>query len=82
MPFVKTINITMNYSFRKLWNTMFLFVGPAWYLLVWMIWSSGQLLSIGDKIVFLCVVIPGFLLIYSSGFFIEGWHEKKKKARV
>jgi hypothetical protein len=27
------------------------------------------------------MVIPGFLLIYSSGFFIEGWHEKKKIGR-
>ena len=71
----------MKYSFRRLWNTMFLFVGPAWYLLVWMIWSSGQLQTIGDKITFLGVVIPGFLLIYSSGFFIEGWHEKKQKGR-
>ena len=71
----------MKYSFRKLWNTMFLFVGPALYPLVWMIWSSGQLSSIGDKIMFLCMVIPGVLLIYSSGFFIKGWHEKKKKAR-
>jgi hypothetical protein len=60
---------------------MFLFVGPAWYLLVWMIWSSGQLETIGDKILFLGIVIPGFLLIYSSGFFIEAWHEKKKKAK-
>jgi hypothetical protein len=27
------------------------------------------------------MVIPGFLLIYGSGFLIEGWHEKKKKGR-
>ena len=77
---VKTINV-MKYSFKRLWNTTFLFVGPVWCVLVWMIWSSGQLPAIGDKISFLGVVIPGFLLIYSSGFFIEGWHEKKKKAR-
>jgi hypothetical protein len=73
--------MTMKNSFRKLWNTMFLFVGPAWYLLVWMIWSSGQLQTIGDKTTFLVMVIPGFLLIYSSGFFIERWHEKKQKGR-
>ncbi|TLU87837.1 MAG: hypothetical protein FDX21_03200 [Chlorobium sp.] len=71
----------MKYSFKRLWNTAFLFVGPAWYLLVWMIWSSGQLQTTGDKISFLCIVIPGFLTVYSSGFFIERWHEKKKKAR-
>ncbi len=72
----------MKYSFKSLWNRAFLFVGPGWYFLVWMIWSSGQLQSIGDRITFLCIVIPGFLIIYSSGFLIEGWHEKKKKDRI
>ncbi len=72
----------MKYSFKRLWNTAFLFVGPAWYVLVWMIWSSGQLLTIRDKITFLGIVIPGFLIIYSSGFLIEGWHEKKKKGNT
>jgi len=71
----------MKYSFKRLWNTTFLFVGPAWYLLVWMIWSSGQLPTTGEQIPFLCVVIPGFLLIYCSGFFIEGWHKKKQSVR-
>ena len=61
---------------------MFLFVGPAWFVLVWMIWSSGQMQTMADRITFLSIVIPGFLLIYSSGFFIEGWHEKKRKARL
>jgi hypothetical protein len=70
----------MKNSFKLLWNRAFLFVGPAWYLLVWMIWSSGQLVSIADRLTFLCMVIPGFLIVYSSGFFIEGWHEKKKRA--
>jgi len=71
----------MNYSFKRLWNTTFLFVGPAWYVLVWMIWSSSQLQNIGDKITFLSVVIPGFLLIYGAGFFIEEWHNKKQAKR-
>ncbi len=71
----------MKYSFKRLWNLMFLFVGPGWSLLVWMIWSSGQLHSPGEKILFLSVVIPGFLLIYFSGFFIEGWHKRKQSAR-
>jgi len=44
-----------------------------------MIWFSGQLVTISDKIIFLCIVIPGFLVVYSSGYFIEGWHEKKKR---
>jgi hypothetical protein len=68
----------MKYSFKKLWNTMFLFIGPGWYLLVWMIWSSDQLQTIDEKLVFLGIVIPGFLLIYFSGFWIEGWHKKKQ----
>ncbi|MEI8031914.1 MAG: hypothetical protein WCH05_00995 [Chlorobiaceae bacterium] len=71
----------MKYSFKRLWNGMFLFVGPGWSLLVWMIWSSGQLNSPADKIIFLSVVIPGFLFIYFSGFFIEGWHKRKQGAR-
>jgi hypothetical protein len=74
--------MVMQHSFKRLWNTTFLFVGPIWFLLVWMIWSSGQLLSIDDKLSFLGAVIPGFLLIYGSGFLIEGWHEKKKKGRA
>lgn len=69
----------MKYDFKKLWNTTFLFIGPIWCLLIWAIWSSGQLPTVREQIPFLSVVIPGFLVIYSSGFFIEGWHEKKKK---
>jgi len=72
----------MEYSFKRLWNTAFLFVSPVWYMLVWIIWSSGQLQTIRDKIIFLGIVIPGFLIIYSSGFIIERWHEKKKKGRI
>ncbi|NTW57408.1 MAG: hypothetical protein HGB20_10285 [Chlorobiaceae bacterium] len=68
----------MKYSFKKLWNTMFLFIGPGWYVLVWMIWSSGQLQAIEEKLIFLGVVIPGFLMIYFAGFWIEGWHKKKQ----
>jgi len=71
----------MNYSFKRLWNRAFLFVGPAWFLLVWMIWSSGQLITVADKITFIGIVIPGFLIVYTTGFFIEGWHEKKKRGR-
>jgi hypothetical protein len=71
----------MNYSFKRLWNRAFLFVGPAWFLLVWIIWSSGQLITVADKITFIGIVIPGFLIVYSTGFFIEGWHEKKKRGR-
>jgi len=47
-----------------------------------MIWSSGQLQTIDDKILFLAIVIPGFLLIYFSGFFIEGWHKKKQASQT
>jgi len=71
----------MNNSFKTLWNRAFLFVGPSWSLLVWMIWSSGQLETFSDKLTFLAMVIPGFLLVYASGFFIEQWHEKKQRAR-
>ena len=71
----------MKHSFKELWNRAFLFVGPCWYLLVWMIWSSGQLVTMAEKITFLAVVVPGFILVYCSGFFIEGWHEKKKRLR-
>jgi len=47
-------------------------------MLAWMIWSSGQLQTVGDQMTYLAVVVPGFIVIYLSGFFIEGWHKKKK----
>jgi len=71
----------MKYGFNRLWNITCLFVGSLWSVLVWMIWSSGQLHSSGEKISFLAVVIPGFLIIYGAGFFIEGWHKKKQEGR-
>ncbi|NTV67814.1 MAG: hypothetical protein HGB06_09085 [Chlorobaculum sp.] len=67
----------MNYSFKSLWNLMFLFVGPAWFVLVWMIWSSGQLKTEADQHLFFGLVIPGFILIYLSGFLIQKRHAKK-----
>jgi|APHig6443718053_1056840.scaffolds.fasta_scaffold04160_5 hypothetical protein len=69
----------MKYSFTKLWNITFLFVGPFWFVLAWMIWTSGQLQTFSDRMIYLGVVIPGFLIIYFSGFFIEGWHKKKQE---
>ncbi|MBM3422997.1 MAG: hypothetical protein FJY09_07105 [Chlorobi bacterium] len=68
----------MKYTFTTLWNVTFLFVGPLWFMLAWMIWSSGQLQTVGDQMTYLAVVVPGFIVIYLSGFFIEGWHKKKK----
>jgi hypothetical protein len=70
----------MNYSFKTLWNRMFLLTGPVWFVLVWMIWSSGQLKSAGDQQNFLGLVIPGFILIYLSGFMIQKRHAKKLEA--
>jgi len=70
----------MNNSFKSLWNKMFLFVGPVWFLLVWMIWSSGQLKTAADQQIFLGLVIPGFILIYVSGFLIQKRHAKKMEA--
>lgn len=69
----------MKYSFTTLWNITFVFVGPLWFVLAWLIWASGQLQTVGDRMTYLAVVIPGFLCIYLSGFLIEGWHKKKKK---
>ena len=59
----------MKYSFKSLWNRAFLFVGPGWYFLVWMIWSSGQLQSIGDRITFL--VSEPFLPKVKNAFILE-----------
>jgi hypothetical protein len=67
----------MNYSFKMLWNAMFLAVGPVWFLLVWMIWSSGQLKTAANQHLFLGLVVPGFILIYLSGFLIQKRHAKK-----
>lgn len=68
----------MKYSFTTLWNITFLFTGPVWALLVWMVWDSGQLQSEMDRTIFLSVIIPGFIAIYLSGFLIESWHKKKQ----
>lgn len=70
------------HTFKKLWNATFIFVGPLWFVLVWMIWKSGQLHFTQDKAIFLCVVIPGFIVVYLSGFLIESWHLKKKRQAV
>ncbi len=67
----------MNHSFTKLWNLTFAFAGPAWALLAWMIWSSGQLRTPQHQTLFLGIVIPGFILIYLSGFMIRNRHAKK-----
>lgn len=69
----------MTYRFSMLWNAMFLFMGPLWFLLCWMIWESEQLQSVEDKLIYLVIVIPGFFAVYLSGFFIERWHKKKQR---
>lgn len=68
----------MNQSFRKLWNITFLFVGPLWALFVWMVWTSGQLRTPQQEGLFFSVVIPGFILIYLSGFLIAKRHARKQ----
>lgn len=70
----------MNYSFKTLWNATFLGIGPLWFVLCRMIWGSGQLRTAKDEAVFLWVIIPGFILIYFSGFLIQRWHAGKKGA--
>ncbi|MBN1928641.1 MAG: hypothetical protein JW764_03780 [Chlorobiaceae bacterium] len=67
----------MNYSFKTLWNAMFVFVGPLWFALVWMIWDSGQLRTPHDQTLYFALVIPGFILIYLSGFLIQKRHSGK-----
>ncbi|NTV02241.1 MAG: hypothetical protein HGB04_05575 [Chlorobiaceae bacterium] len=67
----------MNQSFTTLWNITFAFTGPVWAVLAWMIWSSGQLRTPQDHTLFLAIVIPGFTLIYLSGFLIRNRHAKK-----
>ena len=67
----------MNYSFKQLWNATFYAIGPVWAVLVWMIWSSGQLKTAQQELMFFGVVIPGFILIYLSGFWIRNRHAKK-----
>ena len=67
----------MNYSFKTLWNATFVVVGPFWAVLAWMIWSSGQLRTPQHQTLFLGMVIPGFIMIYLSGFLIQKRHAKK-----
>lgn len=68
----------MNQSFAKLWNITFLVVGPLWALFVWMVWTSGQLRTPQQEILFFSVVVPGFILIYLSGFLIAKRHARKQ----
>lgn len=68
----------MNQSFAKLWNITFLVVGPLWALFVWMVWTSGQLRTPQQEILFFSVVIPGFIQIYLSGFLIAKRHARKQ----
>lgn len=68
----------LSYSFKTLWNRTYMFVGPLWLILVYFIWGSGQLKTPQDQIIFLSVVVPGFILTYISGFIIEKWHKNKK----
>ncbi|NTW84434.1 MAG: hypothetical protein HGB36_13945 [Chlorobiaceae bacterium] len=70
----------MNHSFTKLWNITFLVVTPIWAVFVWMIWTSGQLKTPHHELLFFSVVIPGFLLIYLSGFVIAKRHALKQSA--
>lgn len=56
---------------------MFLAVGPVWFVLVWMIWSSGQLKTEADQLLYFALIIPGFIVIYLSGFLIQKRHAKK-----
>jgi hypothetical protein len=70
----------MNNNFTSLWNITFLVTGPLWALLVWMIWTSGQLKTPQDQTIFLGVVIPTFILIYLSGFLIAKRHAKKQES--
>jgi hypothetical protein len=72
----------MNYSFKTLWNAMFVIVGPLWAVLAWMIWSSGQLKTPQHHAFFLGMVIPGFILIYLSGFVIRNRHAKKQNSEA
>ncbi|NTW51890.1 MAG: hypothetical protein HGB22_04815 [Chlorobiaceae bacterium] len=69
----------MNYSFKTLWNRTFYAVGPLWAALAWMIWTSGQLKTEAQHYLFLSIVIPGFILMYVSGFLIEKSHTKKMR---
>lgn len=69
----------MNQSFTKLWNITFLVVGPLWALFVWMVWTSGQLETLQQETLFFSVVIPGFILIYLSGFLIAKRHARKQR---
>jgi hypothetical protein len=67
----------MNERFTSLWNITILVTGILWAMLVWMIWTSGQLQTPADRQVFLLVVIPAFVLIYVSGFIIAKRHFRK-----
>ena len=65
-------------SFKGLWNKAIFFMGVLWFILVYMIWDSGQLVTATDRQIFMTVVLVGFLLVYVFGFLIESLHKKKQ----
>ncbi len=68
-------------TFKGLWNKAIFFMGALWFILVYMIWDSGQLVTAADRWIFMTVVLAGFLLVYVSGFLIESLHRKKQAGK-
>ncbi len=67
----------LNGSFKGLWNKAMFIMGGLWAVLIFLIWNSNQLPTTIDRQIFLVVIVCGYLLVYSFGFFIEARHRKK-----
>ncbi len=65
-------------SFKGLWNKAVFYVGLGWLVLIIMIWNTDQLAGTDDRLIFLAVIVGGFLITYAFGFVIEAMYKRKQ----
>jgi hypothetical protein len=61
-------------SFTELWNKAMIYTGSGWLVLVCMIWVSRHFIDSGERIVFVSVLVAGYVAVYILGFYIKRRH--------
>jgi purine-cytosine permease-like protein len=64
-------------SFPELWNKAMIYTGSGWLVLVCMIWVSGHFTDNVERIVFVSVLLSGYIAVYMLGFYIRRRHSRK-----
>ncbi|ANT64023.1 hypothetical protein [Prosthecochloris sp. CIB 2401] len=65
-------------GFRELWNRAVFSVGLGWLVLIALVWQSGHLSDASEQLVFIVVLLAGFLATYGLGFAIEARFKRKR----